>query len=132
MKLFVYGTLMWPEVMAAVTGRSIEGRSAVLNGVRRVRVRGEVYPALIPGDDTVEGVLFENLTELDLAALDCFEGAEYERLPVTVCCGTFAVEAAAYFASEAGLPLLEDCDWIPADLSPDQLRQFCADYKGWG
>jgi gamma-glutamylcyclotransferase (GGCT)/AIG2-like uncharacterized protein YtfP len=131
MNLFVYGTLMWPEVMAAVAGRSLEGRPAVLDGVRRVAVRGEVYPALISGGDSIDGILYQQVTEQELAALDHFEGAEYDRRTVTVRCGDEAVQAGVYFASDAARPMLDDRDWTPASLSPDKLQQFRSAYKGW-
>lgn len=130
MNLFVYGTLMWPEVFSGVTGRTVEGRPAVLAGARRLRVYGEVYPALVPGDGFVEGILYENLTGADVTALDRFEGPEYERRPVTVRCDNLDVEAEVYFASGTGMTI-EDVEWTPADLSPERLQQFRAFYKGW-
>lgn len=131
MNLFAYGTLMWPEILAGVIGRNAEGRPAVLESVRRMRVRGQFYPALIPGSGAVEGVLYKNLTGAEIAALDRFEGPEYDRRSVTVCCDGTALEAETYFTSEAGKTLLEEAGWTPDDLPPEQLEQFRTSYKGW-
>lgn len=111
---------MRPEIIAGVIGRLVEGRPAVLEGVRRMRVKGAVYPSLIPGDGEVDGILFKGLTEADLIKLDHFEGDEYERRIATVLTGEAPVDAQVYFASEKGKALLEDKEWFPGDL-PDAL-----------
>jgi gamma-glutamylcyclotransferase (GGCT)/AIG2-like uncharacterized protein YtfP len=132
MNLFVYGTLMWPEIMAEVIGRKMDGRPAVLHDVRRFRVKDQVYPSLVtdPGF-TVEGVVYTGLSDAELAALDRFEGPEYDRREVTVQCGAERLSAGVYFTSEAGMKLLEPDEWTPEDLPPDNLRCFRSSYKGW-
>lgn len=129
--LFTYGTLMWPDIMTGVIGRRIEGRPAVLENARRLRVKGQDYPSLISANGTVSGVLYENLTSGDIAALDLFEGPEYDRRPVEVVVDGQKIEAETYFTSNAGLLLLEETEWTPDMLSPDRLNQFRNSYKGW-
>ena len=83
--LFACGSLMCPDIMAAVSTLAREGHQAVLPGYRRLLVRGEQYPAVIPAPDTsVTGVVYHDITAEGWARLDRFEGAMYERLPVTV------------------------------------------------
>ncbi|RMG69751.1 MAG: gamma-glutamylcyclotransferase, partial [Nitrospirae bacterium] len=45
--LFVYGTLMWADVLKAVIGRIPLMEDAVIEGYRRVKIRDAIYPALI-------------------------------------------------------------------------------------
>jgi hypothetical protein len=45
---FVYGTLMAPEVLKVLIARVPPLRPATLKGHMRCRVRGEVFPAIIP------------------------------------------------------------------------------------
>ena len=71
MNLFAYGTLMWPGVLEAVTGRRLKGVNAILEGYIRLRVKGQHYPVVVPSPgDSVEGILYSGLTEGELRALD--------------------------------------------------------------
>jgi gamma-glutamylcyclotransferase (GGCT)/AIG2-like uncharacterized protein YtfP len=45
---FVYGTLMAPEVLNLLIKRVPESRAATLKGYARYRVKGQVFPAIIP------------------------------------------------------------------------------------
>ena len=47
--LFVYGTLLAPELRRAVVGRALDGTPAVLDGYACYRVRRAAYPAITPG-----------------------------------------------------------------------------------
>ena len=123
---------MWPEVIAGVIGRTVEGRPAVLKDVRRMRVKDQVYPSLVPENGgEVNGVVYENLRLEDFVALDRFEGREYERRTVIIFTDGKAMSCETYFTSGVGMTQLEPADWIPADLSPEHLRRFCETYKGW-
>ena len=60
MNLFANGTVMWPDVLQAVTGLQLDGQP---------------YPVRIPSIGAfVEGVLYENLPESAWAGLDTDEG----------------------------------------------------------
>jgi gamma-glutamylcyclotransferase (GGCT)/AIG2-like uncharacterized protein YtfP len=83
--LFAYGSLMCPDIMAAVSGLDLEGRQAVLPGYRRLLVRGEQYPGVVPAPEaSVTGVVYQNITPEGWARLDRFEGVMYERSPVGI------------------------------------------------
>ena len=83
--LFTYGSLMCPDIMAAVAGFQLESRRAVLSGYRRLLVRGEHYPGVIPCPAvSVAGIVYHNVPPAAWSRLDRFEGEMYERLPVTV------------------------------------------------
>lgn len=69
--LFAYGSLMCPDIMAAVSTLAREGHQAVLPGYRRLLVRGEQYPAVIPAPDTSQtGVVYHDITAEGWARLD--------------------------------------------------------------
>lgn len=132
MRLFAYGTLMWPEIMAGVIGRKIDGRPAVLSNARRLKVKNEVYPSLISAAcGEVNGILYENLTPDEIHALDRFEGPEYDRREVSVHVDGLPLPAETYFTSAEGMKLVEDSEWTIADLPPEKLQQFRRLYKGW-
>lgn len=102
MDFFFYGTLMDPDVLAAVIGRKmLPGRMkpATLAGWRRVGLKGTPYPAIVPGAaaDTVAGIVVAELTAADVRNLKRFEGAAYDIETVSVTLdGGEAVSASAF------------------------------------
>jgi gamma-glutamylcyclotransferase (GGCT)/AIG2-like uncharacterized protein YtfP len=85
--VFVYGTLMAPEVLKVLIGRIPEcSRSALLLNYRRHPVKDYVFPAVIPCESgtMTEGILLHDLSKTEMKVLDCFEGEEYFRADVTV------------------------------------------------
>jgi gamma-glutamylcyclotransferase (GGCT)/AIG2-like uncharacterized protein YtfP len=83
--VFVYGTLLWPEVQRRITGKIFPGRPATLLGYRRGLVRGETYPSVQPAlDCSVPGMLLSGVDRPSLLRLDAYEGSDYERLKVQV------------------------------------------------
>lgn len=56
---FVYGTLMAPEVLKLLIKRVPESRAATLKGYARYRVKGQVFPAIIPStsESKVKGMV---------------------------------------------------------------------------
>lgn len=127
MNLFAYGTLMWPEVFEAVTGRALVGTPSVLRGFLRMRVKNESYPVLIASQpqDVVEGILYRDLTEVEFRCLDRFEGEEYERREVCI----DAVPAQVYALSPAWRHIVSAQPWTPDQMHMEQLAAFCAECK---
>lgn len=83
--LFCYGTLMAPELMAAVIGRRARALPATLAGYRRATLRGRPYPGLWPAPAAqVDGCCYRLHHRRELARADRYEGSEYRRCRVTV------------------------------------------------
>lgn len=83
--LFCYGTLMFPEVMHAVTGRELAGRAGLLHGYARFLIRGEQYPAIVAhSGGAVRGTLYDGLGSKELRLLDRYEHDYYRRVPVMI------------------------------------------------
>jgi len=57
MRLFVYGSLMDPALVARLTGRPANPQPATLDGFRRARLRGTPYTTLLRAPGRVHGVL---------------------------------------------------------------------------
>lgn len=67
-------------------GRRLPGVAARLDDYARHRVRGELFPAIVPRSGaSTPGTLLRTLAPDDLARLDSFEGALYRRSTVEVC-----------------------------------------------
>ncbi|MEX2480430.1 MAG: gamma-glutamylcyclotransferase family protein [Gammaproteobacteria bacterium] len=84
-RLFVYGTLMFSEVFAAVCGVRPAGQAATVQGYARRRVRDAIYPALVEcAGARTDGLLLDDIDAAQWRQLDAFEGALYERVTVQV------------------------------------------------
>ncbi|MFC7331801.1 gamma-glutamylcyclotransferase family protein [Rhodocista pekingensis] len=90
MLLFAFGTLMDAEVRALVLGRAspdAEARPAVLPDHRRVRVAGEVYPAVVPDPGgAVAGLLLPLRSAGECERVQYFEGLHQILRDHTVRC----------------------------------------------
>lgn len=81
--VFVYGTLLWPEIQRRITGKIFPGQPATLLGYRRGLVRGQTYPSVEPApDSSVPGLLLTGVDGPSLERLDAYEGSDYQRLRV--------------------------------------------------
>lgn len=110
-KLFVYGTLQFPEILKRLTGKIFTMKPATLNGFKRCCVKGCDYPALIETKDAItNGIILENVDEKSLKAIDYFEGDEYEKTGVTVLVNGLEVSAITY-VWVAEKKRLECTDW---------------------
>ncbi|MGJ3244267.1 MAG: gamma-glutamylcyclotransferase family protein [Opitutales bacterium] len=97
--LFVYGTLMAPEVMEAVAGYLPASTLAQVNGYARFRLVDRDYPGLVKeAGASAEGLLYRDVTPEAVERVDAFEDTFYERQSVTVqpLDGGDPVEASAY------------------------------------
>jgi gamma-glutamylcyclotransferase (GGCT)/AIG2-like uncharacterized protein YtfP len=83
--LFVYGSLQEPEVVYVLLNRVPDHVSAVLSGFHRFRLKGRVYPTILPdGTGKVNGKVLKGITDDELKMLDEFEDVEYDRKTVEV------------------------------------------------
>ena len=133
MHVFTYGTLMIPEVMAAVTAGRFPSRPADLPGYVRYRVRDESYPGIVPAaGEIVSGVLYLDVTAAALARLDRFEGDLYERTAVTVRFeNETGLPAATYIIHAAHRNRLTSEPWDLEAFRRDHLAGFLRNYQGF-
>jgi len=83
--LFAYGTLMCEDIMLAVTGQRFSRNAGFLRDYQRRRIKGEVYPGLIPKPGgIVEGIVYRDVSDAAWDLLDAFEGEMYQRQIVRV------------------------------------------------
>lgn len=109
--VFVYGTLLIPDIMREVTGRQYAGTPATLHGYRRYRLRHRSYPGLVAEEGAnVEGMLFE-VGPVALAALDRYEDPCYERRTLNVETGDGVYQAYVYVIPDSRRHLVESKEW---------------------
>jgi gamma-glutamylcyclotransferase (GGCT)/AIG2-like uncharacterized protein YtfP len=122
--IFTYGSLMYPEIFAAVAGQTYRFQPATLSNWRRHRLQGETYPAAIPcSDHQLEGVVWFNVSADSLERLDRFETSSYARQQVQVHThdrGTYA----AYIYRWLDRSRLLDEDWSTEVFETQHLKHF--------
>jgi gamma-glutamylcyclotransferase (GGCT)/AIG2-like uncharacterized protein YtfP len=135
--LFAYGTLLFPEILQAVTGRVAASSPAALDGFVRRSLAGDFFPAVVEGaaGDRVIGVVYRGLDQRDWERLDRFEGSLYDRRAVTVRLGPAGPEGTAgsdlhaaftYVLRQDSSHRLATEPWDPAAFARDHLAAFVA------
>lgn len=124
--LFVYGTLMFAEIMQAVCGRVPASRTAWLPGHRCRLLRDEVYPGLVPyAGEQVEGIVYTGLTAAELHRLDAYEGAGYLRSLCTVQGPeAHAMQAWVYLTAPAQQTRLSTTPWDAGHFARHHLQAY--------
>ncbi len=132
MNLFVYGTLMVPEVMFTVCGHRRHGLSATLPGYRRRRIVDEVYPAIVRCDgDRVEGICYRGLNAAQARLLDAFEGGLYRRCTVSIRTAAGKQSADTYVLRQQFRTRLSHEPWLLGSFVATDLDAFVQDYRGF-
>ena len=131
--LFAYGTLMCNDIMEEISGSHLSPVSATLKGYRRMRVKGEHYPALVPdADGRVDGVVYLNVSGTSWDHLDRFEGEMYSRKIVQVEFNDGrAVPAETYVARVEFMDYLVDAEWDFVEFLRKNKGSFRRTYKGY-
>lgn len=119
--IFLYGSLMAPEVWERVAGASAEMHDAVITDHARYRVEDALYPAMVPQPgSSVSGKLILDLPEQQLDRLNKFEGigdgfdlGEYQLTPVRVECDGAPVDAMTYMATPELRQRMTNEEWDP-------------------
>jgi gamma-glutamylcyclotransferase (GGCT)/AIG2-like uncharacterized protein YtfP len=96
--LFVYGTLMDPQRVAALTGKQLARVEATLVGFERIE-SDLGYPFILPSPGAVvHGILLSDIDPVSLSRLDTYEaeGDLYRRQTVAVLVADKSVPAMTY------------------------------------
>ncbi len=101
MRVFLYGTLMDPEVAQRVCGENgfvRAARPALLPGWRKVSLRGTPFPTLVRDEGLATHGLLAEIPPRLLTRLHAYEGTAYRFLPVRVLCAGKRLAARAWIA----------------------------------
>jgi gamma-glutamylcyclotransferase (GGCT)/AIG2-like uncharacterized protein YtfP len=91
-KLFIYGTLINPEIQKSILGRIINGIPNILEGYEKseIEIDNKKYPIIIPNKNkTVNGFVIE-ISDDEFKKIDEYEGIEYKRIEVVLKSGMLA------------------------------------------
>jgi len=133
MNIFTYGSLMFPSVMKAVTGREFSSRNARVKNHARFKVIGESYPGLTPLEGAVtEGVLYLDVDAFSVKRLDDFEEELYERAGISaVALDGESLMAQTYLIKPQYRDRLSSEPWDPEHFEKADLIDFMASYGGF-
>lgn len=133
MHIFTYGSLMFPSVMKAVTGREFSSRNARVKNHARFKVIGESYPGLTPLEGAVtEGVLYLDVDAFSVKRLDDFEEELYERAGISaVALDGESLMAQTYLIKPQYRDRLSSEPWDPEHFEKADLIDFMASYRGF-
>ncbi len=127
MHVFTYGSLMFPAIWQRVVRGAYRSEPAVLSGHARYSLIDDSYPGIVENPQaTVDGILYIDVDEADVVALDAFEGSEYRRTMVAVQqeSGETAMVAAYLFTA---VHRLSGQAWEPEAF---RTTRFIASYCG--
>lgn len=129
--VFTYGSLMFAPVWQRVVTARHRSCSADLAGYRRFALTDKTYPGMIEAvAGRVSGVLYFDVDDADLRALDDFEGNEYQRRTVQVATLTQGVVTAQTYLFLLPARLAAH-DWDPAAFSIERFKvTYCHDRLG--
>jgi gamma-glutamylcyclotransferase (GGCT)/AIG2-like uncharacterized protein YtfP len=126
MRLFCYGTLMFPEVMQRVTGRHFEGSPVILDDYGCYTVNGHAFPGIVRESGAVtQGLVYEGIGDTLLHRLDLFEGDFYERRRVCVTDTTGRpLQTWAYVVPAASRGILSRQSWDRQTFEREHLNTY--------
>lgn len=121
--VFVYGSLLFSEIVSGLTEKSFETKKAVLKDYKRCAIDGCDYPAIIPEKGReVNGVLLMNVDKQSMDILSFYEGEEYEKTEIELSLNSHTIAAVAFvWKRETDVLLLEDWD---KETFKNESKQF--------
>ena len=129
--IFTYGSLMFEEIWTRVVRGRYRAMPAIAPDHVRFAVRDETYPAMIasPGSQ-VAGVVYLNLDENDVKALDRFEGEDYRRCAIDLTLADAGALVAETYLHVNPTRLSQD-PWIPENFDMQRfIASYCRDKLG--
>ena len=125
-RLFVYGTLEFPQVIKKLLGVTLVGEYAELPGYERFMLVNKNYPGIIRNSMArVDGILYEGVTAKQLAILDRYEDDFYERCRVVVeTVNAQSVAAWTYIIPLRHKRTLSNKPWNRDDFMRTHLKRF--------
>lgn len=129
--LFVYGTLLFDEIVQALTDRTFGTLEVTLHEFARHAIvrqgQREAYPAIRSrASGKVHGRVLLNVDDRSMRLIDRYENdpPEYERVTIRVeCDGGNPLQANTYIASPTLRPLLHG-DWHVEQFQREHLTKY--------
>ena len=133
MNVYTYGSLMFPEVMEALTERIFKFEDLRLYGFKRFKLKEKKYPGVIENENAfLSGRVWFDLDRQSLEILDAFEDKIYQRRTVSIETGEKgSIDTYLYVVTPDYVNLLEKSDWDFDFFRENYLDQYVEMCKGF-
>lgn len=122
--VFVYGSLLFPEIVEGLTGCKFATQEASLQNYLRCAVKENDYPAIIKKNEChVKGKVLLNVDEQSFELLRFFEGSDYHCAEVIAESANEKWQACAFVWS-GKTNELEENDWNPQVFELNALADY--------
>lgn len=133
-RLFAYGTLQVPAVMQVLIGRVPRHSRAMLEGYACYELADRNFPGIIEWDSArVDGVLYRDLSDDELEAIDAFEDPAYACRTVSVAADDERVAALTYVVAPDQMQIVRrGHQWSLAHFMDEHAEQYvesCARFR---
>ncbi|MDF1753253.1 MAG: gamma-glutamylcyclotransferase [Verrucomicrobiales bacterium] len=135
MNLFVYGTLLFPEIRNLVGRRQFQAADATLEGFEIYRVKNAAYPGIVEQDGgTVPGQILRHITPAEIDFFDQYEDDFYQRITVAVTTPDESVISAECYAvpSITSREILTKVVWTADWFTTNHYADFLNRLKSFG
>lgn len=132
--IFTYGSLMFSPVWDKVVSGNYLASTALLRGYARRAVVNEQYPVAFAAnaEDSIQGIVYFDVTPQDLYRLDCFEGDYYQRISVLLELPQQGqLRADAYIVKPRHQAIISDQLWDPRHFQEQGMHEFMTAYDGF-
>ena len=118
---------LWNELV----GNPYKTAPFTLSGYKRCALKAKAYPGLIKEEGaTTHGLIYFNVSNVDILKLDVFEGQEYERITVDTVFNNQAITLQTFlFVGESKYVL--DEDWDLDHFTENDTENFKDNFLGW-
>jgi gamma-glutamylcyclotransferase (GGCT)/AIG2-like uncharacterized protein YtfP len=126
--LFVYGTLMFDQILQILLGRVPLAEAARAIGWQRRLMKVGPYPTLVPKDGaSVVGRILIDLSTEERLLLDVYENGEiYRPFEITLETGT-----TAWTYGSRDPAMVEQKEWTLSWFREEHLDQYVGDVERW-
>lgn len=122
--LFVYGSLLFTEMLEALTGKKFKTEPAILRNYRRFSVLDQDYPAIVKMSNSfVAGKIVFDVDDRSLDVISFFEGDEYELKKVNAESENKSLVAFA-FCWKHDLKHLDNKEWDMENFRSESLSFY--------
>ena len=124
---------MFLPIWERIVSGSYTSLPAVLTGYTRMSVMNEDYPVIIPSQlGLCNGILYEQVSESDLALIDQFEGEEYKRITALVSLQNLGrpatVNAEIYCLNPDYSLIISPTFWDEENFKKNSIEKFIRKY----
>lgn len=125
--LFVYGTLMFPDIVKALTGNNYTNKKAILENYSVKSVKNMPYPGLIADDGKiVEGFVLLDVDDKTFNLIKDWEDSrEYVEVIVNVIVDGKQLQAKTFaYISPNSITQITNDDWDRDSFETDSLEDY--------